>query len=141
MLRRWLIRLPFLWTLAFLVALWITSYFWGVAVECRAGGIGVVQGLGIIGKYPEPIGSVTEWEFFFQPHATAQDCFVDSTVFGFHYGTTKYLDLQIVFPLWLPTLFLAALTWFVWRKTRPKAIGKPFPIEPSSSSPTTNHEQ
>ena len=35
----------------------------------------------------------------------------------------------ITIPFWCPTTLCAALLWLVWRKTRPKAVGRAFPVE------------
>lgn len=40
-------------------------------------------------------------------------------------------DRLIVVPLYFPTLLSALLLLLIWRMTRPRNIGKGFPIEPS----------
>jgi hypothetical protein len=43
-------------------------------------------------------------------------------------------ELLVVIPLWFPTLISAFTLWFAWRKTRPKPIGRAFPVEPPAKS-------
>jgi hypothetical protein len=56
---------------------------------------------------------------------------------GFYAGRCEpYPDsVDVLFPLWLPTLLLSSLNWFVWRKTRPKIMAeRAFPVEPTNNS-------
>jgi len=141
MLRRWLIRSLFLLALAFVVGAWVTSYFGGIVAITSFGGrfwaVGAVQGLGITAE-----GSSSSVVSGFHFGGTADG--LVPTILGFGWGeesdpfSTDPPYLESVFPLWLLTVVLAGLNWFVWRKTRAKYNGRGFPVERSepSQSPT-----
>jgi len=133
MLRRWLIRVPCLLALAFVVGVWVTSYFAEIAVNKEATGrawvVLAAQGLGSMGedggiRYPD---SALRFSWFGGP-----DPGMPPTTLGFYVGPwpRSPKSLMIILPLWLPTLLLAALCWFVWRKMRAKYNGRGFPVEP-----------
>lgn len=140
MVKRWLIRVLFLLSLACVVGIWIASYFGGIGLEKRYGGrssgIGVIAGLVFTGEdgndpYPdEPL------HFYFDSGATADGPLAKRVTLGFSVSPWAQFPDQfvIVFPLWLPTMILSALLWFVWRKTRGCKVGRGFPAEPSQPS-------
>ena len=139
MLRRWLIRVPCLLALAFVVGVWIASYFGRVFLSKNSGGrfwsIGTVQGLVYMDEDGSHPWSPTPLQLYCFQGVTARECQLGPTTLGFYGGRWPgWRDsLQIVFPLWLPTLLLAGLNWFVWRKTRAKYNGRGFPVEPVSA--------
>ena len=136
MLRCWLIRSLFLVPLVFVVGVWITSYFGGIAVTRSLGDrtwlVAAVQGHGVCAEARFSSSPM----FYFVRNATATDWGWEPGNIGFHVGAYMGYtpSLEIAFPLWLPTLLLALLNWFVWRQTRRKAVAKAFPIEPASSA-------
>ena len=130
MLRRWLIRVPCLWALTLVVGVWVGSYFGGLYLDDysrgRWLGVGAIQGLGYVaedGTYAYPIGT---FSLEFARGAKAQDLFYDARTWGFYCGRWRgnSSTFEVIFTLWLPTLLLAGLNWFVWRKTRPTYNGK-----------------
>lgn len=143
MIRRWLIRLPFLLALAFVVGAWVMSYFAGFTYFWNLGGrcwqLGSAQGLGYVSVARSEFSnhfefgrgdSSTHW---FGGHPTLGFSIESGDGIGIHnLGGSD--SLGVIFPLWLPTLVLSGLTWFVWRKTRPKQVGRAFPVEPTVKS-------
>ncbi len=133
MVRRWLIRLPFLLALAFVVGVWIVSYFLGIFVRMNLAGhswdVTAVQGLGGL-EIGSPY-SIVPTVLHFGQFAHAKDLNLEPTTFGFRCRPRMWNIgwPQYVFPLWLPTLLLAGLNWFVWRKTREKGTARGFPVE------------
>jgi len=139
MLRRWLIRVPCLLALAFVVGVWVASYFGALVVASYPGGricwAGFAQGLVQIDEQwnrPAPTDFV---RFNFYHHQTAEDLYFDPTTLGFYLGQESGMTdtFALGFPLWLPALLLAGLNWFVWRKTRAKRVGGAFPVEVSAA--------
>jgi hypothetical protein len=138
MIRRWLIRLPFLLALALVVGAWIRSYFGELDVYQMTKGfywdVGAVRGQGFLGvdlSSPYPVKPLT---FSFSSGETREDFLNAPTTWGFYGGPVPlWRDAYvIIFPLWLPTLLLAVGNGFVWRKTKKRNTGQGFPIEPST---------
>jgi hypothetical protein len=48
---------------------------------------------------------------------------------GFAYADRDGRRAHVYIPLWFPTLLSAAITCFLWLKTRSKFIGQGFPVE------------
>ncbi len=142
MLRRWLIRTPFLMALASVLTIWIASYFGGLTVWKWYPGVFLnvdfVQGSCDVGEDRDAIYYAWGPEFHFHPRVTTANQMWPRTTLGFFWGNPsphawpRTDEFHFIFPLWLPTLLLAALTWFIWRKTRPKSIGHAFPVEDAS---------
>ena len=136
MLRRWIIRSLVLLPLACAVGVWIASYFglfvMNMNLKPYEHALGAVQGLGTYGYVPLARPPSSMFYFNFYRHLTARDGYLDSTTLGFRWGTVPRIhdSLQIIFPLWLPTLLLAALNGFVWHKTRKRTTRGAFPVEP-----------
>jgi hypothetical protein len=132
---RWLVRLPCLLALALVIAVWVASHVVAFYVTkqfpdrfCWGS---VVQGLVDIvvdRKEPRPDHP---FGFGFSKEYTTKDLIPVRTTLGIYGGRRPGMSdsLLIVFPLWLPTLVLLGLNWFVWRKTRPTYNGKGFPVE------------
>jgi hypothetical protein len=131
MIRRWLIRMPFLLALALVVSVWMASYFGGLQLTCwfrgRLGSVGAVQGATFM-IHATHQGAPAQYRFRFQDGATAEEWGI---VPAFWCGRLSWGAWSVNFPLWLPTLLLGGLNWLVWRKTRPKHNGKGFPVEPA----------
>ena len=155
MLRRWLIRVPCLLALAFVVGVWITSYFGLLWMDRRSGGnlveVGAVQGLVFMSEragpplYDTPLHrpgfayADEPLHFWFTRGAKDVNYVIAPRMLGFGASPLSLLRIgvAIIFPLWLPTLLLAGLNWFVWRKTRAKpATQSGFPIEPAGKGAT-----
>ena len=90
MIKRWLIRLPFLLALALVVGVWVTSYFGGIGVggwrRGRNWDIVVVQGNGMLKEdpvYSYPRGPM---DFIFARNAKAKSWGVEPMTFGFRIG-------------------------------------------------------
>ena len=135
MIRRWIIRLPFLLALALVVNVWITSHFGYLVIHMvrdnRFGAVGAVQGLGNMGGTSDEGLGTTPLRFHFVRGTTAEYWGLPPRTLGF-YGGRALGDphmLLLVFPLWLPTVLLAGLNWYVWRKTRSKGAWRGFPVE------------
>ena len=147
MIRRWLIRVPFLLALAFVVGVWVASYFWGIFVHthlidrlCQMGGVhgtgeiighmGGVHGIGEIIVDRWPVGPYS----IISPGLTPKEQNLHLT-FGFYIGVVPCAlhRFAIVFPLWLPTGLLAGLNGFVWKKTRHTGPVRGFPVEPATA--------
>ena len=61
----------------------------------------------------------------------------DWQLLGFRFyidGTYHLRFIQI--PLWFPSIVFSIGYWLVWRKTRPKPIGRAFPVELAKESKT-----
>jgi len=133
MLRRWVIRMPFLLALACVLSVWVASYF-GVLVAGKTSAgqyqfISAVGGSGDICKFRGPY-STSAPDFRFIHGAKVQDWSLPPTTLGFYCGSpATFNGLEIIFPLWLPAVVLVGLNWFVWRKTRAQIVGRAFPVE------------
>ena len=142
MVRRWLIRVPCLGALAFVVAVWGASYFAGVHLYEHSGFhssiVDVAQGRVCVAKYGDinesspdsPLRIEFTREMTFRGWRLSRLPWVPTTL-GFSAGRIRGDpdSFVILFPLWLPTGMLSALCWIVWRKTRGKAAGRGFPVE------------
>ncbi len=137
MLRRWIIRNCFIALCVVCVATWVGSY-WRFFELGYHGDIEYSGGIqsGRLGGWRVIIGPPPyhAWLWSSSRPAPWQDD-ADSTKFhllGFavYYVPSWYTTITI--PLWFPTLLSAVLLWFVWRKTRPKLVGKAFPVEPNN---------
>lgn len=141
MFRRWLIRIPFLLVLTFVVGMWIGSYFGESflynATTSRFREGGAIQGLAFVGDSERDwFHKMDDLEFIFGVRASYDSPLHCPTKLGFYGGRWFMNDsFIIVFPLWLPTLLLLAVNWFVWRKTRLNSVTRGFPVEPASSTP------
>ncbi len=135
MLRRWLIRVPCLLALTFVVGVWITSYFGGFGcsefVKGRGWYLTAVQGLGCAEECGGLPGNTTLFQSYFDSGATAQELLPEPTTLGFYASRMQRFpdSFVIIYPLWLPTLLLTGLNWLVLRKTRPKRLWQGFPME------------
>jgi hypothetical protein len=132
---RWLIRVPCLLALAFVVGVGVTSYFWGIHLIKVFGGRywtgGVVEGLAYVSE-DRNTGADTPLTMYFNRGVTAKGWLpLTPPVLGFYGGGVPgWPDaLEVVFPLWLPAVVLGLGNWWVWRKTRWKRAGRGFPVE------------
>ena len=136
MFRRWIIRSLFLVPLVCVVGLWVTSYW--KCLEFSHIGRGIYESRTDWGRvfifhmeaHSSPVGwhawigtPSPNWNFWFE---------MDSRVVP-TYGHC----ISVWVPLWLPTLLLLGLNWFIWRTTRPKPKGRAFPITPDPASKTS----
>jgi hypothetical protein len=130
MLRRWIIRTPFLLALTCIVAMWTMSDFEVFILHSVYGGrhiyFGGINGLLNIGE----IGS-TGFPNLTMGAYTNPDWPIPHTIGGFYGGSVSGMpdSLELVIPFWLPTIVLAMVCWFVWSKTRPKKMGRAFPVQ------------
>ena len=139
MVKRWLIRTLFLLPLACVVGVWVTSYF-GALMMLRSHGIylactSVHGGVWLIEDHLPDLDVPLHVEF--KQGWKVEDVYsLPSSKLGFYFGPDSFHEdsLEIAFPLWLPTLLLAGLNWFVWRKTRAKYNERGFPVEPAKDS-------
>ena len=135
MKKRWLIRSLFLLPLLCVVAVWVGSCFGRIDVEMAVGsrglGLSSVQGLLSVQELPFRI---SRSHLDFKRGANADLWWRDHPT-GLHIGRIFDIpgSLVLIFPLWLPTLLLLGLLWFVWRKTRTKVAGRAFPVEPKET--------
>ena len=123
-----------------MVVMWIGSYFGALSITAYDAGRGhgavayAIEGLGEIGVTPSFTPPGPLYYLHYQRHVKAADQLQPTTLgfrFGKFWGNDSSMDL--IFPLWLPTLLLSALCWFTWRKTRPKLAGTAFPVEPAAA--------
>jgi hypothetical protein len=139
MLRRWLIRVPFLLTLVCVPGVWVVSYFGALAAYTDSHGdrryVSAVQGLWDMGKL-SGVAYTSRPYFGFYRGLKTKDWNLPPTTLGFYFGSPLpfYHGFEIIFPLWLPTLLLAALNRFIWRKTRHSSDSKGFPVEAASGN-------
>ena len=139
MKKRWLIRSLFLLPLVCVVAAWVGSYFATFSFdkwfEGRERHMGAVQGLIHLEEGSNDGLPDTPLQIHVYSGKKITDSVAIGAKFGFYAGKFPFTrdSFMIVFPLWLPTLLLAAVNWIVWRKTRAKPIGKAFPVEPTSA--------
>ena len=138
MMRRWVIRVAFLLALGCVLSVWVGSYFGWFAAYYTSSAVhryvGASGGLcdmiedQYVGMVPSPL------EFHFFPGSKVKDLNRPPIKLGFYWGkpVVGLNTFEIVFPLWLPAVVLAGLNWFVWRKTRAKAVGQAFPVEVGS---------
>jgi hypothetical protein len=71
--------------------------------------------------------------YFYNASAYSWDFLDQRSTFcrlGFSYGVSINVSFFTI-PLWFPSLLSLLFLWFTWRKTRRKAKGKAFPIEPA----------
>ncbi len=137
--RRWIIRSFFIGLLLLFVGGWIgtyssntagfryvprstvSGYFISWRVHCLRGEIRLLRYEHFIQIEPEG------WSFYHDE--TESRNFVLRRYFGqFHFGF--YVGAwQAAIPFWFPTTLSAALLLWVWLMTRPKVMGRAFPVE------------
>ena len=137
MVRRWLIRGVCFLALALMIAAWIMSYRAAFGANFyfagRFGTIGGVYGLCRVFETPGPRPGFSY--FWFEPRTTLTMLSPPPLTLGFGFVSSGVFGpgaLCVFFPLWLPTILLAALTWYVWRKTKVLGEGRGFPVELTS---------
>jgi len=152
MLRRWVIRSFFIGLvllIAATIAAWSCSYSHALFLHLPC---------------PEPETVQKEFciiggQIIFQSHQRINGCFVDPNTLSFQLveydsWAPRFLDdptphdrlwfstihkpdeSRICIPLWLPILVAAFLLWLFWRKTRPRAVGRAFPVEVKQAEAT-----
>jgi hypothetical protein len=142
MLRRWLIRGLALTFLALCVFAWAASYWFQIRVIHRSkteSGLGISSGRLYFYHLPPPLFYLdTGWSLFSQ--RSPEGWFewdtktADAAFLGF--GVLRAKDyFGITLPLWFPAFFLAFSFLFIWRLTRPKPIGRHFPVKPAPLPP------
>lgn len=141
MVKRWLIRSLCLLPLACVVGVWVTSYFgqfiWHDWLDGRGWEVNDVRGLVYVSEDP---GSRFRMHLHYESLGPLMSGNMDwnsvTPTLGFYCGTVGSDDYMfgIIFPLWLPTLLLLGLNWFVWRKTRVKYNERGFPVEPAKDA-------
>jgi hypothetical protein len=144
MLRRWLIRASCLLALTLIVTAWVLSHRGVDQVFKWSGGhvwaVGMAPGICFAYRYDMPDYPNQPLEYRSYAGFSARDFFAVDPVLGFYCGRVPFsYSLLITFPLWLPTLLLAILNAFVWRKTRRPRVGTGFPVEPAlNTNPPSN---
>jgi hypothetical protein len=138
MKRRWIIRSFFIGLLVLCVGGWVGSY-WD-AGEITYSGRNVWYAAFHWGKLHlmwayDPARANGGWDAFTRPASADTDAALIAG-YGGHYYLGFFLKIgpdenYVAIPFYFPTLISAALLWLVWRKTRPKAKGRAFPVEPS----------
>jgi hypothetical protein len=124
--------------LAVCVAAWVASYWWNPMLfsshsglmwnfDLQCGGVEVSR---VIAQ--QAVGG-TGWRQYHADEEAAEWSYRSSTYRcgGFSYWSRPSPGiLSIVrIPLWLPTLLVGGISWFLWRGTRRKNVGGAFPIE------------
>ena len=135
MVMRWLMRGVCLVLLAGVVGVGVGSYAGSLAMGKRSAGrdwgVGAVQGLGVM-ELSDDVGFRTmPLVIYFERGVTAESLTLPPRTLGFYGGrwAGDPYSWLIIFPLWLPTVLLGVLNWFVWRWTRRGKMGRGFPVE------------
>jgi hypothetical protein len=141
MLRRQLIRSCLISLLSLCIAAWVASYFWQVegesvgktrvwALEAVGGGLELSTGENHRSGYSPPLS--VGWQPASAEYVSVryESCELHWGGFGWNHWAFRGV-FRVLIPLWLPTTLAALLLWFAWRKTKPKAAGRAFPIEPT----------
>ena len=142
MVRRWLIRSLALTLLTLCVVAWVGSYFESMMVtfggntrlwcsSLRGGELDLtyqnqspIPFSGWAVEFDQCDGvdrAVTRATYEAMPHQ----------LLGFAWRPHKEYWVDLMIPLWFPTMLAAGLFWLIWRKTRPKYSGRAFPVEPA----------
>jgi hypothetical protein len=133
MIRRWILRGLAVALLAVCVAAWVGSYWRIIGVGWYFGRDYYLTGMEwgrIAFRYEPSPEFVAPGGMLFQ---RAEDIWQRWDLrrphhwLGFSYGTCSGLEVSI--PFWFCSLLLGALLWLLWRRTRPKSIGRGFPVE------------
>jgi hypothetical protein len=136
MVRRWVIRVLTILLLALCLGAGVASYWRFITIAYASESIstlGVGWGrLSFIHAASRPAKMGPGWSL---DHASVYsgswarwDERADGKFVGFSYH--RFSDgFDGTVPLWFPTLVLALLTWFIWRKTRAKVSGNPVPVK------------
>lgn len=156
MIRRWLIRSPFIALAVICVVVWVTSY-WRAGDVGRYGLSAYRAGYNHGRVFLDRLSLHNDGKFFmdygyYSPpsssrvHLTVLDSEGDwqgvdrrarYAAFGFsvvHDAVKDVYDFWIVtIPLWFLSLLATLLLMLVWRKTRPKYTGTGFPVEPTAA--------
>ena len=145
MKKRWLIRGLALLLLTLCVGAWVGSYWraaLAVHLERDTPSVLVVADDGWIYCARKRVGysGAPRWEMvFFSTQDAApfgdQGAQTQYRFAGFSINTAAGCWEMIV-PFYFPTFLSALLLWFVWRKTRAKAIGRAFPVEVAVATET-----
>lgn len=138
MIKRWLIRSVFLLALAGGIGVWILSYVGAAGLNGYWSGrffsVGAVKGVGFFYEVKATRPSFS-WHWL-ERTTTFRTLAGEEPVWGFAFlpgrvwGTADSLVVGV--PMWVVTVPLAVLNWFVWRKTRRTFVGRAFPVEVSS---------
>ena len=138
MIKRWLFRSFFIGLLVLCVGAWVISRWWTsefTYLGTSYDGATLADGRIGFGQNHSPSTFRTGWHQDFRPNVRGYWSVSDLSPNLHGLGFSCYHDSgrwDIIIPLWLPTLLLAGLNWFVWRKTKPKPVGRAFPIEPAT---------
>jgi hypothetical protein len=156
MIRRRLIRIPCICLLALSVAAWVVSYFqmlgvgrmgcqhtWSLEMECGT----ISYYWDTQSRLPDPNGPI--WIWLHWPSDSQRMDYLHKIAairfLGFAYRPTPaWFQSWVLFvPFWFPTLLSTLLLCLVWRKTRPKHLGRGFPVDatiPKTTAPTPEGE-
>ena len=151
MVRRWFIRGLALTLLALCVVAWVGSYWQHVwttyVVRLHDPTFQVLCGSFVCGMSNDPVFASGVWVWSHRP-AKREDFLraYQKTTHHFAGFVVDWPHLEpadhqfhpfwlLVIPLWAPTLLSALLLWFLWRKTKPKDVGRAFPVEIAATTP------
>jgi hypothetical protein len=138
MKRRWIIRCFFIGLLVLCAGGWGWSYryAWGIgysghsywAVECARGEIYLVWVRDSVTR-----GFPTGWAIIAAPATIAFDVRLAGE-YGDYYYLRFHFDKKVdewvcTIPFYCLTVLSTVFLWFAWRKTRPAAKGRAFPVE------------
>lgn len=149
MTKRWIIRIFFIALLTLCVVAWVGSYFRSVGIAFNGShrfssvdvDCGEVHLYDFAGLKTVVLTSLPFYSGPASPDAV-RNWLRTMTYHHLGFGVSPYHDVHVVgrkinwgdamFPLWFPSLLCTLLLWFVWRKTKPKPIGRAFPVEPTA---------
>ena len=148
MRRRWFFRVTSLTLLLLCLGAWGWSLRYTVTIQYvdeRETGLQLQEGRLRFyqmtkGLFPEPQGLSYSHGEYLDYRVEFETSLPETPPGGFqlHHSESNLKKSGLMFlgvPLWFPTLLLAALTWWTWRKTRGKD-GRGFAMEsPPASSP------
>jgi len=141
MKRRWIIRSFFIALLGLCVSAWIATFYRTLSAvynDIPTVSIGSTRGNLWMFYFSMPSPSHSHGLFLsILPFGMDRTYYEDDLhhLIGFAWGSLNVMlppdtpAKVLRIPFWFPTALSAGLLWFVWRKTRPKADGRAFPVE------------
>jgi hypothetical protein len=132
-MKRWIIRTFFIGLLLLFAGGWVGSYKYGWEVGYRNNNTWVLEvNRGRIDLDWWDSFNIHEEQGWYGRSAYAQVP-INYDHLGFFWMNEAGI-IWLSIPFWFPTTVSAALLWWVWRKTRPKPVGRAFPVELAKAS-------
>ena len=145
MLRRWYIRTLLILALACCLTAWIGGYYRAFYIHHASSNlyvVGAFEGYLDFAYCTDPM-SAPPWGFRSlkqRDHDYVQQEYADSQFhfvgFAFDHRHVALNVTALWIPLWFPTVVVAVLLFFSWRKPRLRSAATAFPIEPMAPKET-----